>query len=715
MKIVSVEITGFRGFCQKQTFDMDADAIIIVGANGNGKTCLFDAVLWGLCGRVPRLGADDAKILNKFSETGQAKVVLCLHDQEAGSSLIITRSFDGTDTRLSCEVGGEILRGPEAEGRLIRSLWKDAASATNPSEAFATMLTRSLYLQQDLVRNFIDAASDSERFAAVSELVGAGRITEFQGELERAKKAWSTATNNRTAEIEPLRIRLAAMEARLKELKGRVVLNDRGIEEAEWTNWRKQVGSLGVEVKDLDIESMEVAAAIDTAIRMLAVNSQAASRKEQLLDAIASEMRIFVTKPKPELHSLQETVALQRKQVQSTRELVAAEQLRAAEYRRAQSELKERTEQLRALAETALKHLGEKCPVCEQDYDIEATRTRLEAIVAGGTRSADGIKQDLLPQLLSRLGSEEKTLSSTELALGTAEQASREYEAMKQGIERRIADVGIVAPISLDGIQALSTSAEATRAILSELAKVQKSGEQLAFKLAQAGDQSLIRDLEKEIATSRSIVQQEEYVLKSRAATGEKAQKVIEALRESASRVVTERVEEIVPILSDMYSRIDVHPAFRVIRFLTSIVRGRGQLATRLSDPVTNVDCDLPGVILSSSQMNALAVCTFLSLNLAVARLPLRTAILDDPLQSLDDINLLGLVDLLRQAKSQRQLFISTHDAHFGDLLARKLRPNSPETRTLVIEFRNWSRSGPQVATRDILSDPVPLRLIASG
>jgi hypothetical protein len=41
---------------------------------------------------------------------------------------------------------------------------------------------------------------------------------------------------------------------------------------------------------------------------------------------------------------------------------------------------------------------------------------------------------------------------------------------------------------------------------------------------------------------------------------------------------------------------------------------------------------------------------------------PLESAILDDPLSSLDDINLLGLIDLLRRTKDQRQLFVSTHE-----------------------------------------------------
>lgn len=109
--------------------------------------------------------------------------------------------------------------------------------------------------------------------------------------------------------------------------------------------------------------------------------------------------------------------------------------------------------------------------------------------------------------------------------------------------------------------------------------------------------------------------------------------------------------------------------------------------------------------------MNALAVCVFLSLSLGVNQPPLSTIVLDDPLQSLDDINLLGLIDLLRQTKDQRQLFVSTHDVRFGSLLSRKLRPRTASQRTLVVEIEGWSRRGPVCQVHEVKCDPAPIRL----
>src|ERR1019366_4407261 len=109
---------------------------------------------------------------------------------------------------------------------------------------------------------------------------------------------------------------------------------------------------------------------------------------------------------------------------------------------------------------------------------------------------------------------------------------------------------------------------------------------------------------------------------------------------------------------------------------LSRVTKDRGHLATVVKDTVENKQCPHPPSVLSSSQVNALAVSIFLSFNLGVSRPPLAALLLDDPLQSLDDVNLLGLVDLLRRTKDRRQLCVSTHDARFATLLSRKLRPS---------------------------------------
>ncbi len=716
MRLLSLEVAGFRGFATTQSFDLDADAVIVVGANGNGKTSLFDAVLWAIAGRIPRLGADDARLVCKFSDTGQARVAVRLGGAGGSPPLTVTRVFDGTRTSVSVETPEGVLRGPEAEGRLIQRIWKEAAVAANPTDALATALTRSVYLQQDLVREFVESVTAQERFSAVSELVGAGRVTDLQGELERAKKAWSLATNSRASELEPLRGRLSTMESRLAELRARPMLADAGLDETRWSEWWARMQAMGLNVSAVSMTSREATAAIDNAIIVIDAARRAGERRVGTLDALAQELIGLATRILPDVAALRDKIDITQRRIHEIRIKVSAEQARVVEVRRLQSELNEKSQQLQVLATLALKHLGERCPVCDQDYNVDTTRRRLEQSLAGETLlPSSSSLPDALPELLESLAEQERQLSTAQLELRTAEQSIREGEAADRSVETRLTELGIAVAAPSERLRSVMAAAKATRLRLEGLVAAQRTGEEFALRLSHVGDRGAIQELLREIETMRLKLQREDGELEKRRATGEQAQRVIEGLREAASRVVTERVKDMEPLLSDIYSRIDVHPAFRVVRFLASVSRGRGQLATVVSDPTSEIESDSPATVLSSSQMNALAVCTFLSLNLGVEKPPLDSAMLDDPLQSLDDINLLGLIDLLRRTKDQRQLFVSTHDARFGQLLARKLRPGSSEQRTVVIELDGWSRKGPSVTTREIHCDPVPLRLVSAG
>ena len=278
-------------------FDLDADTVVVVGANGHGKTSLFDGILWALSGRIPRLNNDDARLVSMYSETGQARVELRFRDPSTGHQFTVTRSFDGTEARLALETREGSYQGPAAEGRLIDLVWPDAASASDPREALASVLTRSVYLQQDLIRQFVEAATDQERFAAVSELVGAGRVTELQGGLERAKKAWSTATHQRQDELRPLRERLSVIEARLSEATARAARSLPAITSEAWSQWWQSLSALGLTAVQVEPASREAPAAIDNAIKQLEALRRSTERRSQALGAIQTEVAGLVTRP----------------------------------------------------------------------------------------------------------------------------------------------------------------------------------------------------------------------------------------------------------------------------------------------------------------------------------------------------------------------------------------------------------------------------------
>jgi exonuclease SbcC len=715
MRLVSLELSGFRAFASRQFFDLDADAVIVVGANGHGKTSLFDGILWALCGRIPRLSDASPVVLSKFSDTGEARARLSLKLQGGERTCTVTRMCDGQDSQLTLECGGEFLQGPAAKGRLLELLWPEAAAAADSDAALSAVLTRSVYLQQDLVREFVDAASDEHCFSVVSELVGAGQVNDLKAELEKSKAAWTRATNSLQDELRPLRNQLALLDSQLLEIKNRLSRSSQVAADSEWFDWCERVSTLDPTATLPSQMTRDAGPAIDAAMRMLDNRRRATERRLDLLKTLARELQHLAEQPVPDLDRLRAAAETLEYDVQELRVQVRAEQARVAEMRRAQAALVEKKEQLRALASLALELLDGPCPVCAQQHNQSATRRHLETILkeSGSTGRAQGTS-DVLTGMLAALARKESESSATELALGAKLQLQRQREAALQTAARRFDELGLVIDENVDRAQTVAAAARSAEAELALLTDLQKRGELLSLQLTQASDVAKKGEIEREIESLRATLKDKDAGVKHRTTSGELGQSIIDALRETTSTVVSKRLEQLNPLLHAVYSRIDPHPAFRAVRLLSEMVRGRGCLYKVVQDPVSQVESDDPRTVLSSSQMNALAVSVFLSLNLGIARPPLSALVLDDPLQSLDDINLLGLIDLLRRTKDLRQLCLSTHDARFAKLLAHKLRPGAEGQRSVMIELDGWDRTGPRVTTTDLRRDPGPLRLFAS-
>ena len=79
-------------------------------------------------------------------------------------------------------------------------------------------------------------------------------------------------------------------------------------------------------------------------------------------------------------------------------------------------------------------------------------------------------------------------------------------------------------------------------------------------------------------------------------------------------------------------------------------------------------------------------------MNLNMRGSQLAVALLDDPIQNMDDFNVLGLLDLLRGLVPDRQFVVSTHDEQIGELIRRKLRPGTVGAQTVTHFFEGYER-----------------------
>ncbi len=167
------------------------------------------------------------------------------------------------------------------------------------------------------------------------------------------------------------------------------------------------------------------------------------------------------------------------------------------------------------------------------------------------------------------------------------------------------------------------------------------------------------------------------------------------------------------PLLNDIFRRLDPHPVFRTLGFDLTVSYRSG-----VADPFVRDEHGVTGdplLVFSSSQANVAALTYFLAVSWAGGDQALPFLMLDDPLQSMDDVNALGFSDLCRHIRVRRQLIVSTHERRLAALLERKLRPPRADDTTRVIRFTGWDRSGPTLREDEVAGPAEAAFLVASG
>jgi hypothetical protein len=612
---------------------------------------------------------------------------------------------------LQVETDGAVLRGTEAQVALYRTLWPDALSAPDGEAALLTALTRSVYLQQDLVREFVEADSDGERFEAVSELVGVGRVRELQVELDKTRRAWTQATNRLASEAEPRSQRLRALESQLERLSS---TSSEGSQlEAAWQAWwQRFAADYGGAPAPAAAATGEAGTALDDALKALAADRRHHGRRVVEAQALLAELVDDHPSSAPTSEAVEAVLDEARVGAQSAEAALESARALEAQLREQAIRAEDQSAQLAALAELALQHLGDRCPVCTQRHDRETTVAHLEALIAGVVARpvTDAEPRPDIESLSRQVTERQLRVQELETEIQTRRGEEQLREATIAQRAERLESLGIAGDVPADA---------ALRELISDVqqrqqrsARLQEDGETLALELARSGEVARRAELDKEHDALAHTVAIEAAGITARRESGDLATKILESLRDAAAELVDAQLKQMAPLVERVYARIDPHPAFRNVQLTSRFEQSRGRVRTTVADTLSDVVVKHPGTVLSSSQVNALAVSIFLALNLGVPARPLDAVLLDDPLQSLDDVNLLGLVDLLRRTKQQRQLIISTHDVRFAGLLERKLRPDEGG-KTMVIELSGWRRDGPQVRPRDVVVEPRRLRLVS--
>ena len=689
-----VEIEGFRGFNRRQRINLDASAVIVVGPNGTGKTSFFDAIQWLLLGSLERLEKwrvrrNDEHIANSYRASEPAVVEA---EIELQGQLIHLRRQGRYDVGLlEWQADGVTARGDDAERKL-----SDALGARAGQDMRGLLMTSAL-LQQDVVRAVLED-KPAERYRHLAALLGLDELGTFEVEARKRAERLSSAG---TAARQELR----DAEARVEHLRGRVASQE---QEMQLAGDVRAARARVVERLSAQEATVRISPAPTTSADAALAQQFAETAGRQLAELLRAardldERRAAATPPDAtELAARQQAVVAAKSVVeQAEREAVAANQRLADATARSTS--------LVALAAHAIELLGDTCPVCGQDINEHDVRQHLE-------RRIEGAEQDNLNTLRQAVAEREAALAAASTALTEREAELAPMAAaadlvkeldhdeqqwrhtMKAIALPEAAGLELVEFASIRGgdVAALERTVQALRVVWAGL------GDLVAVLRSDVSDAHLL-DMRAQLRRAEEAVQPLRQAAQLASKQEEDGKTVHRAATRAVTAVTEKRFRRLAPTVQDIYWRLDPHPSFTTLDFDLDVYRARGIASPVVRDTTESVTAD-PLLVFSSSQANVTALSYFLALGWAAGHQAVPFVLLDDPLQSMDDVNTLGFADLCRHIRRHRQLVVSTHEARLGSLLTRKLAPRLHGERTRVVEFKAWTRLGPEIDQRPVES-----------
>lgn len=167
-------------------------------------------------------------------------------------------------------------------------------------------------------------------------------------------------------------------------------------------------------------------------------------------------------------------------------------------------------------------------------------------------------------------------------------------------------------------------------------------------------------------------------------------------------------------LINAIYSKIDPHPSFKEVDFIPDFDNTQPGLNIVIKDE--SGDLISPILYFSAAQLNILSLSVFLA-NALHAKddkgNDLDVILIDDPIQSMDSINVLAVIDLLRNIslRFDKQIIISTHDENFFNLLKLKIPTEvfgskflQLETFGVVSQVQNEHDFAPRLPTTGVTS-----------
>lgn len=646
MRFSYVEVAGFRGFKDATRFDFPAGFVVLTGRNGAGKSTVLDAIDYAFTGTI-----------NKYAVKGAKGGGLDNHIWWVG---------DGTPAAQYVEVG---LIAPDGQSfNIVRSrdrglqISLDEVAKQICSDQMAQCPWQETLVQTTLIRDeTLSGLSldlpEQARFEAVRAAIGGLTGPDHSERTSELGKAAATSKGTQDAKLAEAQAEIGRALSALTEARS-IAERQADVSEAEAI-----------------IQRMAHDVIATGGDRSEALRRSVAERKQSipvLMDAIVqaeatvAEERFFTSDDgiANSLALAAQAEALQQSQSHALTVLGDAQRAATAE---------QEADSFAAHMMALLQH-GEEiglveghCPLCnaargdaEFAAAIEAARARLQARGEAAARTADA------------LAKAKSLASQAEHELAVAKRTLDEFDARRARSSQALAAVRVVFerfdlpanPLDTDQIRSLVLKRQEETAQL----------EHALYILEASSAHDRVTALETRIAQLRE--NEEEESLRATAADRavEAAKQIDKAAKSVANQILTEQFDTVMPLLKELYQRLRPHTDWREIE-----TDFGGEVRASLNFTVG--DGRNPQFLFSSGQRRAAGLAFLLAIHLSRPWCRLRSLLLDDPVQHIDDYRALNLVEVLSAIRRMgRQVIIAVEDPALADLLCRRLRSTLEET-----------------------------------
>lgn len=625
MKLSSLTICGFRGYRERIHLDFGKRFTVIDGRNGVGKSTIFDAIEFAITGSISKYG--DAKAAGQTVEDyiwwkgdgspPEARYVEVVFEDDNSNKFRIHRDqLDGLDRDLLIEFTERLC---------------DMRSA--PQSPLLQLCAASI-IRDELITNLSLDLKEADRYSALRATLGANDADSW---IDRASRVASIAKH-----------RVSAAQNEVASLNTEITSAVRKIDEIR--------SSLSDEKSILNGTQrlQELTASNATGSDLEALSRFRISQDSDRADGLRSLLERFdyITNKRTELLERQAELASLEENVKKISGL-AIMQIFPDSF----SAFSDDVSKLVKLHELG-KEIGlreGKCPLCaseQSEHHFHHGLTELEALV----RRLDEAAVVLAEHEQERKSREEQ-MSTAQKKIAMAENVALDVLAEIELFDDACEQFGLTRDPRKDAlIEEIARSTSALATARRDL----RSIEALRLNQELYRNERALTELRDRLARS-----QERFSKARKVET--KSQALHDAARRAAAETLDQRLERVLPLMADLYQRLNPHPVWRDIEY--SI---RGDIKRFLKLQVgENLN---PQFLFSSGQRRATGLAFLLSINLAISWSRWRTIMLDDPVQHIDDFRAIHLAEVMAQlVSSDHQIICAVEDAALADLLCRRL------------------------------------------